>query len=152
MGLQKNLKAIRTKKGMRQRELATKSGVSYSMVCKLESGEQKNPSLETLKKIADALDVTLSELMNGMDIFDQFDIIMGDTLKELQKEMNSPKEYVHTRLREFLTSEQATDFFSINHNAISPDDFDIIETAIIDYIRYQFSKFQGKESIYANPK
>ncbi|MCM1235434.1 MAG: helix-turn-helix domain-containing protein [Ruminococcus flavefaciens] len=152
MGLQKNLKAIRKEKKFSQRQLAEKSGVSYSMVCKLESGEQKNPSLETIEKIADALDITPAELMTGLDIFEQFDIVMGNTLKELEKEINSPKEYVYTRLREFLTSKQATDFFSINHNAISPDDFDIIENAIVDYIQYQFSKFNDKDCIYTNPK
>ncbi len=52
-----NIKKIRKMKGLTQRKLADKSGVSYSMICKLESGEQKNPSLHTLEKIADALDV-----------------------------------------------------------------------------------------------
>lgn len=63
MDLQKNLKVIRKKKKLSQRRLAEKSGVSYSMVCKLESGEQKNPSLDTLKKIASALEVKVADIM-----------------------------------------------------------------------------------------
>lgn len=148
MGLQENLKSIRKKQNISQRKLAQISGVSYSMVSKLETGEQKNPSLDTLDKIAVALDVTVSQLMGGMNIYEQFDIVMGDSLNELQKETLSPNLYIHDKLHELLLSEQATDFFSINQNAISPDDWDDIERAIVDYIRYQFSKFEGKKSIY----
>lgn len=148
MGLQENLKSIRKKQNISQRKLAQISGVSYSMVSKLETGEQKNPSLDTLDKIAVALDVTVSQLMGGMNIYEQFDIVMGDSLNELQKETLSPNLYIRDKLHELLLSEQATDFFSINQNAISPDDWDDIERAIVDYIRYQFSKFEGKKSIY----
>ena len=77
MGLSENLKTIRKKQKISQRKLATASGISYSMVSKLESGEQKNPSLETLEKIATALNVTVSQLMDGTNIFDQFDVVMG---------------------------------------------------------------------------
>ena len=45
MAVKDNLKRIRKEKGLTQRELAEKSKVSFSMVSKLESGEQLNPSL-----------------------------------------------------------------------------------------------------------
>lgn len=119
------------------------------MVSKLESGEQKNPSLDTLDKIATALNVTVSQLMDGTNIFDQFDIVMGDTLKEIEKESeeykNSPITYIDSWLRDFLTSDQATNFFGIDYNDIPPDDFDDIIDSIIDYIRYQFSKYSHKK-------
>lgn len=41
MGLSENLKTIRKKQKISQKTLAKNSGVSYSMVSKLESGEQK---------------------------------------------------------------------------------------------------------------
>lgn len=148
MGLSENLKAIRKKRNISQRTLASESGVSYSMVSKLESGEQKNPSLETLEKIAKALDVTPSQLMDGMNIYDRFNIVMGDTLAELQKDIQSAKNTIPVKLHELLISEQATEFFEINQSAISPDDFENIESLIIDYIRYQFSKYKGQKSIY----
>lgn len=149
MGLSENLKTIRKKRRISQKSLAQSSGVSYSMVSKLESGEQKNPSLDTLDKIATALNVTVSQLMDGTSIFDQFDIVMGDTLKEIEKESeeykNSPITYIDSWLRDFLTSDQATNFFAINYKDIPPNDFDDIIDSIIDYIRYQFSKYSHKK-------
>lgn len=149
MGLSENLKAIRKKRKISQKSLAQSSGVSYSMVSKLESGEQRNPSLDTLDKIATALNVTVSQLMDGTNIFDQFDIVMGDTLKEIEKASeeykNSPITYIDSWLRDFLTSDQATNFFAIDYDDIPPDDFDDIIDSIIDYIRYQFSKYSHKK-------
>lgn len=61
----KNLiRQYRRASGMTQRELSVKAKISYSMITKLESGEQSNPSLETLKKIADALDCSVSNLLS----------------------------------------------------------------------------------------
>lgn len=61
----KNLiRQYRRASGMTQRELSIKSKISYSMITKLESGEQSNPSLETLKKIAVALDCNVSDLLS----------------------------------------------------------------------------------------
>lgn len=147
MGLSENLKTIRKSKGFSQRVLAEKSHVSYSMVCKLESGEQKNPSLETLEKISDALDVEPSRLLKGEDIFTQFDILTDGVDKKIKESQESPREMVYQRLSELLHSKEAVEVFSINEKAISPDDYDDIERAITDYIRYQFSKFDGKKSI-----
>ena len=56
---------------MTQKELAQKSDVSFSMVSKLESGEKKNPSFDTLKKIAKALNVSVDELLNGMSEYNK---------------------------------------------------------------------------------
>ncbi len=148
MGLSENLKTIRKKRKISQRTLAAESGISYSMVSKLESGEQKNPSLETLEKIAEALNVTTSQLMDGMNIYDQFNIVMGDAIPELQKDIQSAKNTIPVKLHELLISDQAADFFEINQNAISPDDFENIESLIIDYIKYQFSKYKDEKSIY----
>lgn len=65
MALKDNLKTIRKNRGITQRKLAEDSKLSFSMVSKLESGEQSNPSYETLQKIAEALDVTTSELLGS---------------------------------------------------------------------------------------
>lgn len=65
MGLPENLKSIRKKQKITQRKLAELTGISYSMISKLESGEQKNPSLSTLQLIAEQLHVSVSQLLNG---------------------------------------------------------------------------------------
>ena len=48
------IKALRKAAGLTQRELAEKSGVSYSYLTKLESGESDNPTVAVLKAIEEA--------------------------------------------------------------------------------------------------
>lgn len=52
---------IRCKKKMSAAELVRKSGVSRSTIWALESGKAKNVYLETLRKIAAALDTTVEK-------------------------------------------------------------------------------------------
>jgi transcriptional regulator with XRE-family HTH domain len=60
--------------GLTQKALAKKTGLSFSMISKLESGEQTNPSLETIRKIADVLCITPGELLNTpLSIEEQID-------------------------------------------------------------------------------
>ena len=63
MALNKNIKTYRKKSGLTQKALAEKAGLSFSMVSKLESGEQLNPSVETLNKLAGALKITPEKLL-----------------------------------------------------------------------------------------
>lgn len=65
MELRYSLKQFRKMRGLTQRELAEKSGISYSMVSKLESGEQNNPSFETIEKISSALQIPPSSLLDS---------------------------------------------------------------------------------------
>ena len=74
MTLSENIKKYRKKIGMTQKMLSVQSGLSYSMVSKLESGEQSNPSYETLKKISKVLNVSPAELLeNEKSIEEQID-------------------------------------------------------------------------------
>lgn len=161
MALRENLKALRKKKKLSQRKLSEISGVSYSMVCKLESGEQNNPSLETVEKIASALGVSSGELLRNSfssksDITDTRILeLIADNSELFEMIAKAEKDgelslTVHYWFRKFITSKEATEFFSINHDAISPDELEDLEERIFDYIRYQFSKYIGKESIYDN--
>lgn len=53
------IKAAREAKGLIQKDLAASAGVSRVLVYRLENGDYKNPSLETLEKIAGALGLEL---------------------------------------------------------------------------------------------
>jgi transcriptional regulator with XRE-family HTH domain len=53
---------VRESKNMTQEELAEKSGVSRTIISGLESGRVSNTTTGTLKKIADALDLSVNEL------------------------------------------------------------------------------------------
>lgn len=60
--LAKNLKKLREKKGLSQDRLAKLADVANNTIIKIEQGENINPTLDTLKKIAKALGVGLDEL------------------------------------------------------------------------------------------
>lgn len=57
-----NLRQIRAKKRVSQDQLADLCGISQQYVCKIEN-EKVNPSIYILWKIADALDVTVNDLV-----------------------------------------------------------------------------------------
>ena len=57
------LKALREDKGLSQVELANKAKAERTYIVKRESGDKKNPSLDILKKLAKALGVPVTELL-----------------------------------------------------------------------------------------
>ena len=59
-----NIRKVRKKTGLSQDKLARKADVAYNTVVKIESGENKNPTIETLRSIAKALDVSVDDLIN----------------------------------------------------------------------------------------
>jgi DNA-binding XRE family transcriptional regulator len=61
--LGQKIKKIRTEAGITQEELAAKTGVDRSYMGFIERGE-KNPTLETIRKIAWALRVSVKELFS----------------------------------------------------------------------------------------
>ena len=60
--LGKNLKRIRTTKGVSQGEISRKLEVDKSFVSNIENGKT-NPTLATIAKIAKAIGVSVGELM-----------------------------------------------------------------------------------------
>ena len=61
--LSNNLKKLREKKGLSQDRLAKLADVANNTIIKIEQGENINPTLDTLKKMAKALDVSVDELI-----------------------------------------------------------------------------------------
>jgi transcriptional regulator with XRE-family HTH domain len=60
--LAQNIKRLRKQLKLSQEELAKKAGITYSTLIKIESGVNKNPTLETLCKLAEAFKISLDEL------------------------------------------------------------------------------------------
>lgn len=56
------VKEIREKAGITQEELSEKSGVSRAIISGLESGKITTTTTKTLTRIAEALDVRVSEI------------------------------------------------------------------------------------------
>lgn len=57
------IKKLRIKLGLSQENLARRAGVSNNTIINIESGKQQNPTVSTIKKIANALNVSVDELL-----------------------------------------------------------------------------------------
>jgi transcriptional regulator with XRE-family HTH domain len=57
------LRQLRAKRDMTQEDLAKSAKVTRSYIALLERGHKKNPSLAIMKKLARALDVPVTELL-----------------------------------------------------------------------------------------
>jgi len=59
----KNIRKYRLQKKMSQDRLSKLADVAFHTITKIESGDTPNPTIDTVKKIADALEVSLDDLM-----------------------------------------------------------------------------------------
>ncbi len=59
----KTVKKLREKLGISQEKLARLADVSNNTIVNIEAGKQDNPTIETLKKIANALQVGVDDLI-----------------------------------------------------------------------------------------
>lgn len=57
------VKKLREKLGLSQEKLARLADVSNNTIVNIESGKQQNPTVETIKKIANTLGVSIEELV-----------------------------------------------------------------------------------------
>ncbi|NQU83992.1 MAG: helix-turn-helix transcriptional regulator [Parcubacteria group bacterium] len=62
--LANNIIRLRKQKGLSQEKLARLSDVANNTIIKMETGENDNPTLETLRKVAKALDISVDDLIN----------------------------------------------------------------------------------------
>ena len=60
--LGKNLKRIRTEKGISQGDIVKASGIDKAIISNIENGKT-NPTLATIAKLAKAIGVSVGELM-----------------------------------------------------------------------------------------
>ena len=66
MSVAKNIKRIRQEKGLTQKELGEKIGISQEAISLMEIGARK-PKVDTAKKIADALNVSVMDIIELCD-------------------------------------------------------------------------------------
>ena len=60
--ISKNIRKIRKEKGISQDRLSKEADLALNTVVKIESGENPNPTIETLTKIAKALGISVADL------------------------------------------------------------------------------------------
>jgi transcriptional regulator with XRE-family HTH domain len=63
MKLSLRLKRIREQRGLSQLKLAKQSTVAQGYISAIEAGKQTNPGIETLRKLAKALGVPVTALL-----------------------------------------------------------------------------------------
>ena len=61
--LSTNIKKLRKKHHLSQEQLAKKADITYSTLIKIESGNNKNPTLDTLTKLANVFKIKIDELV-----------------------------------------------------------------------------------------
>jgi len=59
----KNIRTLRQQKKISQDRLSKEADLALNTIVKIETGENPNPTLETLQKIAKALGVSIDELL-----------------------------------------------------------------------------------------
>ena len=62
-GINKTIRGYRQERGMSQEALARAADLSFPTIVKIESGDTPNPTIDTVKQIADALDVSVDKLL-----------------------------------------------------------------------------------------
>ncbi|MEW6586158.1 MAG: XRE family transcriptional regulator [Nitrospirota bacterium] len=66
--LGRRLKYYREQIGLSQIDLSEKSGISQASIARIESGKQKNLKRETMKKLADGLGISLTQMMEPVTV------------------------------------------------------------------------------------
>lgn len=61
--ISENIKKARAKLGLTQDDLAKKADIKYTTLMKVESGTVNKPSVQTMAKIAKALNVSIEDLI-----------------------------------------------------------------------------------------
>ena len=64
------LKSLRIAKGLSIKQLSKESGISASYIAEIEKGQKTQPSLDTLSKYSEALDVKRSTIMFFQEEFE----------------------------------------------------------------------------------
>ncbi len=58
-----NVRKFRKKKGISQEKLARQADISLNTLTKIESGFAKKPTIQTVIKLAEALEISIDELV-----------------------------------------------------------------------------------------
>ena len=85
------IRRLRTKKGLTQEKFAELSGLSVNFISKLERGQMDNISITNIIKICNAMNISISELVNDDPTQALMDFPKSTlTLIQLLKDINPP--------------------------------------------------------------
>lgn len=113
--LSENIKKIRINKGLGLNQTARKAGISGSYLSDIENGKKENPTVTTLTKIADALEVPLDYL----------------TRKSAKAMIEDKLEELNVTFEELSDKTNVPITFFDNLNSIIPDEGDYERIQVI---------------------
>ncbi len=142
-----NIRCVRKEKGLTQAQLAQKAGISEISIRKYESGDRK-PKLETVRKIARALNVYVGEIINDWSDFSQEEII-----KDMAAEANECfwTSYLHDKLAQIgcalihdEDNYQTWIRFPDGLQEVTDDQLKELDNSTIDYLNFKLSELRDK--------
>ena len=86
MSLGRNLKELRQKQSLNQKDLSDRSGVSQATISRIETGRVRQPGSSALKNLADALGVSADSLMDDKARLAQ---VHKDRLNQIAETLNA---------------------------------------------------------------
>jgi transcriptional regulator with XRE-family HTH domain len=93
----RSLKKHRARAGLSLAELSSATGISRVYLVRLENDSEANPSLDVLHRLADALDVTIAELVERPSVtIDADSIDIPSTLRAYADEVGLPRQELLT--------------------------------------------------------
>ena len=133
----------RITKGISQRELAKLSGISRSTLNDIINGKIKKVDVDSLKKIAETLDLSLTNLLKVAGYDEFLDYLSLDKYKKSELDFDAQKRKKVKKARQHL-------FYTIEHLKImqeSKDSLYTIDKAIED-IKWSFDELEDVEHKY----
>lgn len=91
MNIGQKIKEVRKQKSLTQKELGKRAGISQQQIAQYENGKLK-PKIETISKIADALDAPKNLFYDNLDSLEKGEIVKNDLIdiiKNLNLEVES---------------------------------------------------------------
>lgn len=129
VGLGKRLQSARKAAGLTQQQLCQKAGLSYSTLAKIERGAIKSPSIFTIQSIAEALGLSLNQLM-------------GESSATTKKRSKSGVRFVYFDINGCLVRSFQRSFSRMAEDSGTP--VDVVETA---FWRYNDQVCRGQMSL-----
>ncbi|MGY3815043.1 helix-turn-helix domain-containing protein [Globicatella sulfidifaciens] len=166
MSLGENLKKIRTSKKMNQEDFANLLNISRSYLGDLENN-RKNPSVQTVQKLANKLETTVYELLYGVkeeimtfdtgEELDEFRNLIIETIKarensnETESFINNKTTLIDGLKKEIISIQSEIDYnnYLLSKGELEPEEALSINGSLGASIEYKEEKIEELET---NPK
>ncbi|WP_078392057.1 helix-turn-helix domain-containing protein [Shouchella patagoniensis] len=116
------IKNIRTDKGITLKKLEEKSGVSIAQISRLENGTRKSPRAETVKALADALEISHKSAMAAAGY------VVDEEVKENEEKTLTNEQRFLKDIELDISDEELLDKYPINFDGLplSPEEAKVI--------------------------